>query len=272
MENIDMECLELLQEIAEENDALESAELTYSELHEDSPEESTDAQIDSIFIETVPTNTDESIQQALREYKAAVRREATRKMKQTVQRKKQIKRLSILDLRRRILMADAEALSFSLYDRVSSSELQELIKILTQSLWDTAEYYRAFAQKRLATYLNTLMPKGLKNAKKLYPQAFVAYPGFPYKTKSGLCLWMRLDIPYYFEQFSEQSLLQQAGYNLAPIDRAIERFFKVRRELAKAEITYAAKLRRCVTYMDVLQQNPYWLTKLKPELETLATK
>lgn len=257
----DKEYLSLLQEIDEETATLEdledNIELEHStNLCEESDSNSNKANLGNCYS---------------REYMAQLSVKGWMASAQARKERARQKRESILDLKRRILMADN--LPFSIYDEVPDEELRQLILMLTEERWRVAEKYRAFIDKRISRYMEILTPLNLRRAYALYPQAFVAHPGFLYKVASedgrGLAIWVTpTNVPYYLPQFTENEALRER-FKLSPVDYAVQRFYAIRSEIVKKEIEYATKLRRVKTYQHLLNINPVWLVKIKPELEKL---
>lgn len=153
-----------------------------------------------------------------------------------------------------------------------------LVEELTKNLRVLIKRYDAYINSRVARLLLPAIPRPIKLAKLKWPWAFIANPGFLYRThpESGeiLTYWVTPNIPYYFKQGTEQTVLEERDAILAPyflesIDRAIHRWYEARRRLANKEVAYAVKIvnNDLRTYMDLLNYNPFWFKKLYDRAE-----
>lgn len=150
-----------------------------------------------------------------------------------------------------------------------------LVEELTKNLRQLIRRYDDYINTRIGRLLSPAIPKPIKIAKLKWPWVFVANPGFLYKThpESGeiLTYWATPNIPYYFRQGTEQTILEErdsqlSAYFLENVDRAIHRWYETRRRLADREVQYATRIlnlsTHTPTYADLLKYNPFWFKKL----------
>lgn len=152
-----------------------------------------------------------------------------------------------------------------LTDEIGNENIQNLISLLVKSHTEICDKYSNYINRRLTILLNPLIPQLLRKCKKLYPNSIKQCPGFLYKASeeygNGLTFFATPDIPYYFEQGTEQSVLIEYKLELlSPIDRTINLYHEHLKKRQKREIKYASKIikYKVTTYFDLLKLNPFW--------------
>jgi hypothetical protein len=149
--------------------------------------------------------------------------------------------------------------SYLLTEPVSDEDLTAIIEYLTaetQKKCDTL--IRVFTAK-VEKALRKLIPGELKSCFTKYPQAFIQHPGFIYQCAEfygGYKLWVQVNIPYYFQQFSEMDVLQTTDiYNTYELDRLVEKYFVLREKIARDEINMAIRFDSIRSLEDLMDLN-----------------
>lgn len=153
-----------------------------------------------------------------------------------------------------------------------------IIEILTKPIRNLIKQYEEYINSRVTKLLLPAIPASLKVARTKWPWSFVANPGFLYKVPSKddsqKTFWVIPDVPYYFRQGTEQEILEErnklSGYDfLKGLNRAIERWYSARTNLARREVKYASKLINIKgnSYYHLLLLDPLWFEKLYIEVE-----
>lgn len=166
-----------------------------------------------------------------------------------------------------------------LSDKIEKRHIQLLISTLTQEHTRMINKYSDYINRRLATLLNPLIPRRIRICKMLYPDSIRACPGFMYKASKeyggGLTFWATPQIPYYFEQNTEQKMLIKNKSNfLYSIDRAIAFYHEHLKKRQEKELKYASLIiqKGVYSYFDLLKLNPFWFEILYNELKNKIDK
>lgn len=163
-----------------------------------------------------------------------------------------------------------------LNDSISKEHAQMIVLALTDKIQALINKYEDFVVKRVNTLLAARIPRQLKNSYKAYPNAFIKNIGFLYTTSEYIkpiyTFFVRLDIPYYFEQGTEKMVLQNycAPY-IQKIDDVIFKIenYKIRKN--EAAVSYAMKIAQLPkrTYAELLKRYPIWFDLLLNKLLNL---
>lgn len=152
-----------------------------------------------------------------------------------------------------------------LSNAIDKEELKYLISELVQSHTVMIDKYENFINKRITILLNPLIPRRIRMCKIMYPQSVKHCPGFLYTASEeygkGLSFWTMPDIPYYFEQNTEQRILAENKSDfLFAIDKAITNYHMHIEKRTKKELKYASTLvqKKVYSYFDLLRLNPFW--------------
>lgn len=152
-----------------------------------------------------------------------------------------------------------------LSERIPESELQRLIYLLTEEHTYMINKLEAYINKRITALLKPLIPRILKLCMLRFPGSMIKHPGFMYIASkeygNGLKLWVKPDIPYYFQQYSEMQVLKtNKPHFLYTIDKAVEQYYRHRDLRTEKETKYAIRLcgMKTNTYLGLLQLNPFW--------------
>lgn len=166
-----------------------------------------------------------------------------------------------------------------LSDKIEKHHIQLLISTLTQEHTRMVNKYSDYINKRLATLLNPFIPRRIRICKMLYPDSIRPCPGFMYKASKeyggGLTFWATPQIPYYFEQNTEQKVLIKNKSNfLYSIDRAIAFYHEHLKKRQEKELKYASLIiqKGVYSYFDLLKLNPFWFEILYNELKNKIDK
>ena len=159
-------------------------------------------------------------------------------------------------------------------EKIGNDNIKLLIRLLTIKHVALVEKYEAFINRRLTALLLPLIPLRLRTAQSFYPKSIRLSPGFIYKAKDEngeeLLFWASPNIPYYFEQNTEQDVLRknQKRNFLSTIDNAVCMYYKHKRTCEEKELKYASKLlsKNITTYFELLRENPFWFELLYNEL------
>jgi len=165
-----------------------------------------------------------------------------------------------------------------LADEMTRYDKKVVVEELTKNIRQLIKRYEKYINTRIAKLLSPAIPAGVKAAKLKWPWIFVANPGFLYKTHPNmgeeLTFWATPNVPYYFRQGTEQTILEERDAQLSPyflecIDRAIHRYYEAKRRLANREILYASRIvnNNLRTYNDLLKYNAFWWKKLYDRLK-----
>lgn len=156
-----------------------------------------------------------------------------------------------------------------LSDTISQSELTHLIELLTESYIATMERCKKHIDKRITRLLNPFIPGLVKSCKAKFPETLKPYPGFLYQASKeygqGYSLWVNPNIPYYFEQGTEQDIIRREKPDaLFSLDKMVSTYWRNKLTLQEKELKYASILisKKINTYYDLLKLNPFWFDKL----------
>lgn len=156
-----------------------------------------------------------------------------------------------------------------LSDTISQSELTHLIELLTENYIATMERCKKHIDKRITRLLNPFIPGLIKSCKAKFPEALKPYPGFLYQASKeygqGYSLWVNPNIPYYFEQGTEQDIIRREKPDaLFSLDKMVSTYWRNKLTLQEKELKYASILisKKINTYYDLLKLNPFWFDKL----------
>lgn len=153
-----------------------------------------------------------------------------------------------------------------------------MIELLTRPMRDLITKYEAYINNRVTKLLLPVIPVSLKLAKMKWPWVFIANPGFMYKThtkkEEPKTFWVTPNVPYYFKQGTEQSILEERDASMeydfiSGLDRAVNRWYSARTNLARREVKYASKFINIKgnTYYHLLLLDPLWFEKLYNEIK-----
>lgn len=170
-----------------------------------------------------------------------------------------------------------------LSERITLEHKRLIIELLTRPIRNLITKYEKYVNTRIAKLLLPAIPYPLKLAHLKWPWVFIQNPGFLYKTHERMgpvmTFWANPDIPYFFKQGTEQTILEERDASLVPyfldcIDRAIIRWYKAKENLANREVMYAAKMINIKgnTYYHLLMLNPFWFEKLYNEVKSRQQK
>lgn len=156
-----------------------------------------------------------------------------------------------------------------LSDEISQNELKHLIELLTESYIATMERCKKHIDKRITRLLNPFIPGIIKSCKAKFPEVLKPYPGFLYQAGKeygqGYSLWVNPNIPYYFEQGTEQDIIRKEKPDaLFSLDKMVSTYWRNKLALQEKELKYASLLisKKVNTYYDLLKLNPFWFDKL----------
>lgn len=161
---------------------------------------------------------------------------------------------------------------------IEKEHIKLLIVLLTKKHTYLADRYFSLINKRIATILMSFIPNRLRICAAHYPNSIRMCPGFMYKASKeygqGLTLWVTPNVPYYFEQGTEQEVLQKSHPSfLYTIDKFIGLYYYHLTQRQDKELKYASAIvqKKVETYMDLLKLNPFWFKLLREELEKSKT-
>ena len=152
-----------------------------------------------------------------------------------------------------------------LTEKIGNENIQNLISLLVKNHTDVCDKYSNYINRRLTMLLSPLIPQLLKRCKKLYPDSVKQCPGFIYTDSKeygyGLSFFATPDIPYYFVQGTEQSILIEYKLELLfPVDKAVYLYHEHIKKRRDKELKYASKIlkHKITTYFELLKLNPFW--------------
>lgn len=152
-----------------------------------------------------------------------------------------------------------------LSDPVGKNDLKALISLLVQEHTNMIDKYKNYINRRLTILLNPFIPRRLRACKELYPDSIRLCPGFMYKASKEFgqekTFWAVPNIPYYFEQNTEQRvLMKHKPKYLMSVDKAIVNFHEHSQKRATKEMKYASLLiqKKVQTFFELLRLNPFW--------------
>jgi hypothetical protein len=161
-----------------------------------------------------------------------------------------------------------------LSDQIGNQNLKLLISLLVKDHTRMVDKYTAFINKRLAILLNPFIPRRIRMCKMLYPNSIRLSPGFLYRASKefgqGKTFWASPNIPYYFQQNTEQEILIKHKPDfLISVDKAIINFHEHSRKRAVKEMKYASLLvqKGVYTFFELLRLNPFWFEVLYKHLK-----
>lgn len=167
-----------------------------------------------------------------------------------------------------------------LSDEISTEQLKQLIASLTFEHKRMIDKLFTYINKRVNDLLRPLIPRALRVCAERYPHSVITSPGFMYKASSKYgedkLFWVTLNVPYYFQQGTEQDILiRNKPEFLYSIDKAIVQYYYHKCTLAEKEVKYATALvnKKIKTYFDLLKYNPFWFAEMYKLLtdKTLCT-
>jgi len=176
--------------------------------------------------------------------------------------------------RRRQLKTDINRAAFDqndikLSDSVTTEQLKQLITCLTSEHKRMMDKLFVYINKRINDLLRPLVPRMLRTCAERYPHSIVKSPGFMYKASEeygeNKLFWVTLDIPYYFTQGTEQTMLIRYKPELLySVDKAVVQYYYHKCMLAEKEVKYATVLvnKKIKTFFDLLKYNPFWFAKI----------
>ena len=213
------------------------------------------------------------------------RRELLRKEREERKQKAIQKSIEYTQERKRRTMAIRRAAAtqdnIMLGDAIPREMLTALITDLTSEHRRMMGKLHAFINKRLTVLLMPLIPKTLRNCAKNYPHSVMRCPGFMYKGSKEYgrekYFWATPDIPYYFAQGTEQTVLNTHKYGwMYKIDKAVSQYDYHKNALAEKEVKYASSLVKhsVKSFYNLLKYNPFWFERLYRIItkEELCTK
>jgi hypothetical protein len=161
---------------------------------------------------------------------------------------------------------------------IPDSDIQAAIVGMTSIRRELMAKHTATINNIATRALKSGIPAGLLRAYKKFPKSVQRSPGFYYTTGAdygGVKFWITPDIPYYYEQGTEEALLKEA---IAAFDSKFTSGFSYRESLEKAAYKYSlhsAKLRDkeiemasyitthgITTYFDLLKRKPLWFEQI----------
>lgn len=149
-----------------------------------------------------------------------------------------------------------------LADPVNREQLIELIRIMTIELYEESEEVRRSIELKIYNVLWYNIPITLRNAYKKYGQIIIPRsPGFMYKASveygQGYDLWVSTDIPNYYEQFTERSVIEKCKPDrLFAIDKLVAKYYAVIRKMHNRETMLAGRFYTVYTRYDLLKRDP----------------
>lgn len=180
-----------------------------------------------------------------------------------------LKRIQKIDIQRKAFNQDDVSMS----RRITKHEMQLLIATLTKDYAVIMNRCTDFINRRLGKLLRPFIPIAVKNCYDKHRDSMKDNPGFMYVASTdyggGKSFWATPDLPYYFPQGSEKTvLLREKSRFLFSIDKAVAEFDAARSKQAEMEMKYASKLVQMKqgTFYDLLKLNPFWFEILYTEI------
>lgn len=159
-----------------------------------------------------------------------------------------------------------------LSDTLGSGRLKMLVGLVSAENAAQMKRYEDYINRRLAVLLSPLIPKVLVRALRDYPESVRVSPGFLYQAGEdyggGHTFWARPRIPYYFEQGTEQQVLEDTCPAYLPrIDKSVALYHENREKKRERELRCASSLVQngVRTWFDLLKLNPLWYNLLYRE-------
>lgn len=163
------------------------------------------------------------------------------------------RRRRITEIKREYVTSGKELL---LHKQVELEDLSKLIEVFTNETIERAEKTKRLLIAKVERALKVNIPRELKATFTKYPQSFVKHPGFLYQSSEfygGHKIWLRINIPYFFEQFSEMNILQTSeDYVSSKLDKLVEQYYILKNKLSRDEINLATRFDRVKTRLDLL--------------------
>lgn len=163
----------------------------------------------------------------------------------------------------------------TLNDYISKEHAQIIIKALCSKFDELIDKHSTYVIKRCNALLMASIPRSLRYAFKAYPKAFIKNPGFIYVVPTfddkPIFLYIPLNIPYYFEQGTEMTVIEGLGTKYyMPINNAISKIENYKNKKLEAEAIYALKIAKLPrgSYAELLKNYPLWFDLL---IKTLAS-
>lgn len=159
---------------------------------------------------------------------------------------------------------------------ISKEHAHFIIRGLCSEFDRLIEKYSNYVSKRCNDLLMAQVPRSLRSVFKSYPQAFIKTPGFIYVVPTiddnPPFFYVELNIPYYFEQGTEQEIITGLGTTYSnKINNAIIRIESYKAKKLEAEAIYALKLAKLPkgSYMELLKKYPLWFDLLMKTITEL---
>lgn len=268
----DKEFYEFLNEIEDENTSLEEATLEANEKimleeeHSTLVETPENAEIEAYY-------GDDAWRKLHKDSVCALSPDVKRKaIENSIVAKKAVSQ-KLKEDRIRIQRMAFDQDNINLSSEIRKEEIRMLISLLVIEHTNMINKYTNFINNRLAKLLSPFIPKKLRMCRIAFPMSVRQCPGFLYKASKeygeGLSFWAMPNIPYYFEQGTEQSIIEKHHPTWCfSIDKAIASRNQHVKKREKKEIKYASILlqKGVKTYFDLLQLNPFWFETLYNEI------
>lgn len=161
-------------------------------------------------------------------------------------------------IQRDAIMKDGDKMA----DPVTRAQLIELIRISTKGITDDMDAILASLNKKATIVLHAALPKSLRTAYKLYSRTVIPRsPGFMYVASKefggGEQLWLTPDVPCYFEQFTERSVIEkQRPIFIFTMDKLVAKYYSLLKQLKTREVGLAYKLYGIFTRYELLKKQP----------------
>ena len=143
-----------------------------------------------------------------------------------------------------------------LQKQVEVEDLSILIAKFTEETIAQIERTKRLLVAKVEKALKAHIPRELKATYTKYPHSFIQHPGFLYQSSAfygGYKMWLKVNIPYYFEQFSEMNILQtNDDYISSKLDKLVEQYYVLKNKLARDEINLALRFDKVKTRLDLL--------------------
>lgn len=274
----DKELFEFLHEIESSDEAIQEAQAEATK--------KIDAEEEHVALSELPENIEIEAQYGEDAWRQLNERrvllfgpDAQRKVNEASAKAKKVRSWGLKQDRIRIQREAFNQDFIKLSDPISKENLKLLISLLVQEHTRMIDKYTRFINRRLAALLNPFIPRRLRICKELYPTAIRYCPGFLYQASKefgqGKTFWAVPNIPYYFEQNTEQQvLIKHKADFLVSVDKAVANFHAHSEKRAIKEMKYASLLiqKGVNTFFELLRLNPFWFETLYNHLKNYGQK
>lgn len=163
-----------------------------------------------------------------------------------------------------------------LYEELDNAAIAELIKLKTETAMKTAQNAKDTLTKKVEAILLRQIPNSLKIAYKRFGYCFIKHPGFMYVTTHEYgerTLWLEPDIPYFFKQFSEMSVINKhALFARRSLDKHVELYHRYMEKVIRIEAKIAVQLDGIKTIIQLLEYDVDYYLLYKDIMEAFKIK